>query len=71
MSFIEIEREARALPSRERAALVTALLGTFPNPDTDVSDAEILRRDQELETGSVETISHAEFVRRVEQTRRR
>ncbi|NBV23723.1 MAG: hypothetical protein EBS05_17605 [Proteobacteria bacterium] len=71
MSFIEIEREARALPNRKRAALVTALLGTFPNPDTDVSDAEILSRDQELEAGGVGAISHAEFVHRVEQTRRR
>ena len=70
MSFIEIEQEAKALTSSERAALVTALLDTFSNPDTDASDAEILRRDQELETGSVEAISHAEFVRRVEQMRR-
>ena len=69
MSFLEIEHEAKALSNRERAALVTTLLDTFPKPPGDVSDEEAEHRDLELEGGSVEPISQAEFVRRVERER--
>lgn len=69
MSLLEIEHEARALSLRERAALVTALLDTFPGPGTEVSEEEVARRDRELEEGSVEAISQAEFVRGVERVR--
>lgn len=69
MSFLEIEQEAKALSSRERAALVTTLMNTFPDAGVEVSDEEVARRDQELEQGTVEAISQAEFVRRVERER--
>ena len=69
MSLLEIEQQARALSLRERAALVTALLDTFPGPGTEVSEEEVARRDRELEEGSVEAISQAEFVRGVERVR--
>ena len=69
MSFLEIEQEAKALSSRERAALVTALLDTFPAPGAEVSDEEVVRRDRELDEGRAEAISQAEFVRRVERER--
>ena len=71
MSLLEIEQAAQALSLGERAALVTTLLDTIPGPDTDVSDEDVLRRDRELEDGSVQAISQAEFVRRVEMARGR
>ncbi len=65
MKLAEIEREALALPERERAKLVTTLLETFGAPGTDISDKEVIQRDRDLEGGAVEPISHDEFVRRV------
>ena len=71
MKLAEIEQEVLALPERERASLAARLLGTLPPPGTDVSDAEVEKREQELESGQVEAISHEEFVRRVRQQRGR
>ena len=47
MKLIEIEQEALALPVRERASLAAKLLGTLPPPGTEVSDAEVERRERE------------------------
>jgi hypothetical protein len=69
MSLAEIEQEIMALPERERAFLAVKLLDTLPPMTEDVSDSEVERRENELDCGEVETISHEEFVRRVEQNR--
>ena len=69
MKIAEIEQEVLALPERERAALAARLLDTLPPPGTDVSDAEVEQREQELESGQAEAISHEEFVSRVQQQR--
>ena len=71
MKLAEIEQEALALPDRERASLAAILLDTLPPPGTDVSDQEVERREQELDSGRVAAISHEEFVRRVQQERGR
>jgi len=71
MKFAEIEQEALALPERDRAALAAKLLGTLPPPGTDVSNEEVEKREQELESGQTAAISHEEFVRRVEEERGR
>ena len=68
MSLAEIEEAALGLSEPDRAALVAALLDTLA-PQTEIGDEEALRRDQELETGRVEAISHEEFTRQVEQER--
>ena len=62
MKLAEIEQEALALTEGERAALATKLLDTLLPPGTDVSDDEVERREQELESGQVAAISHEEFV---------
>ena len=69
MKLGEIELEALALPDRDRATLAAKLLHTLPPPGTDVSDAEVEQREQELESGRVTDISHPEFVRRVQAPR--
>lgn len=71
MKLAEIEQEALALPERERASLAARLLETLPPPGTDISDDEVERREQELESGKVAAISHEELVRRVQQERGR
>jgi hypothetical protein len=67
----QIEEQAAALPEALRAGLVCRLLQTLPASGYEVSDEEAQQRDQELESGAVEPLSHEEFVRRVEAKRRR
>jgi putative addiction module component (TIGR02574 family) len=71
MKVAEIEQEALALPDRERASLAAKLIGTLPFPGAEVSDEEVERREQDLESGRVAAISHEEFVRQIEHQRRR
>ena len=71
MSLKEIEREALALSERDRTALIAALLDTLPDAGSDVSDEEVLQRERELDSGTVEPLSHEEFVRRVQSERGR
>jgi hypothetical protein len=69
MTLNEIQKEAIALPERERVDLVQTLLDTLPPTGFDVSDQEVALREQELETGKIEALSHEEFVRRVQAAR--
>ncbi len=64
MSLIEIEQAALNLPEREKAELVCQLLDALPSADIDGSDKEVFEREQELEAGEIEELSHDEFVRR-------
>ena len=48
MKFPEIEQEALSLNDTERAELVLSLMKTLVAPGTDVTDAEVLRRDAEI-----------------------
>ena len=70
MSLAEVEKQALALNESERIRLAAALLETLP-PEVEISDEEVLQRDADLDSGRAEEISHEEFVRRVEQERRR
>ncbi len=71
MKLQDIEQEALSLTPQDRAALVLSLLDTLDVPGTDISDEEVLRRDSDLESGAVEPMLHEEFVRRVQEDRRR
>ena len=46
-------------------------MSTLTAPDANISDEEVVRRDTELETGSVQPMLHEEFVRRVREERGR
>jgi hypothetical protein len=70
VKLLEIEQEARALNQQERAVLVLSLIDTLSAPATEVSDDEVIRRDMELEDGTVVPLTHDEFVQGVQQSRR-
>ena len=70
-TFAEIEQLAFALQPSQRASLASRLIETLPPPHYDVSDEEVMLRDQELESGKVQALSHEEFVRGVNADRRR
>jgi hypothetical protein len=71
MSLSEIEQGALKLPEREKADLVCKLLDAMPSPAIEVSDEEVLEREQKLDAGEIEELSHDEFVRRVREERGR
>jgi hypothetical protein len=71
MEFAEIQREALTFSDRDRASLAALLLDTLPPPGVDISDQEVDRREEDLESGRVRAISHEEFVRGVRQERGR
>lgn len=71
MKLAEIEREALALSDRERASLAATLLDTLPPSGTDISDEEVERRERELDSGEVTPMLREEFVRRVQEERRK
>jgi hypothetical protein len=71
MKLQDIEQEALGLSESERAELVLSLMRTLAAPGADVTDEEVLRRDAELEAGSVEPMLHEQFVRRVREERSR
>ena len=71
MKLQEIEQEALGLSESERAELVLSLMRTLTAPGADVTDEEVLRRDAQLEAGTVEPMLHEEFVRRVREERGR
>ena len=70
MKLAEIEKEAVALPQDQRVDLVCKLLETLPQFEAEVSDDAVVLRDQEMENGLVEPLTHEEFVRRVRKERR-
>jgi putative addiction module component (TIGR02574 family) len=71
VSLKEIEQEAIGLPVGDRARLIQKLLDSLPGDDSDVSDEEISEREKHLNDGTVEPISHEEFVHRVRKKRGR
>lgn len=66
----EVEKQALALSEEDRGRLAAALLETLPS-GVEISDEEVAQRDADLQCGRAEELSHEEFVRRVEQERRR
>ena len=71
MKLQEIEQEALGLSESDRAQLILSLMRTMVAPRADVTDEEVFRRDDELETGNVQPMLHEEFVRRVREERER
>ena len=71
MKLQEIQHEALALSEQDRAALVLSLIDTLATPGAEATDAEVARRDEELESGAVTPMTHEEFMRRVQEGRGR
>ena len=64
-TLIEIQRDADQLSAEERLGLAAHLLAMDRSAPLGPDDAEVDRRDQEMDSGVVEPISHDEFVRQV------
>lgn len=71
MKLAEIEQEALGLSESDRAALVLALMSSLKVSGSEVSDQDVVERDQELERGDVTPMLHDEFIKRVREDRGR
>jgi putative addiction module component (TIGR02574 family) len=71
----EIEQAVLALPVEQRAHLAESLLKSLPPVGDTWSEAEELaeveRREREIESGTVQPLSEADFWKRVEANRKR
>jgi hypothetical protein len=71
-TITELEKEVLALPPSEREQLATTAWESLVSDPCALSDPGIdpegidiaLQRDAEIEAGTIESISHAEFMRR-------
>ena len=61
MSVADIQKEVASLPEKERAELAAFILDTLEDECHQVSDADALRRRDELLNGQVTGMTRAEF----------
>lgn len=66
MTLEKIAEEAASLNEKQRAALAASLLDTLPPPGLEIGDEVVDQREEELDSGKVQPISHEELVRRVQ-----
>ena len=71
MTYPQIAQEVLTLNEAARTALLLTLLDKIPGSPDVVTDAEATRRERELETGEFAALCHEEFVRRVNEERRK
>lgn len=65
VQLIDIQRQTEELSQEDRESLVAYLLHGFTGMPLGPDDAEVDRREAELDSGSVTPISHAEFLAQV------
>ncbi len=68
--LIDIQRQTEKLSQEDRESLVAYLLHGFSGMPMGPDDAEVDRREAELDSGSVMSISHAEFLSQVGRLKR-
>ena len=61
-TLVEVQKAADELSSEDRAGLVAHLLSSFSSAPSGPDDAEVDRREAELDSGEVTSLSHAEFL---------
>ncbi len=64
-SMIEIQKQADQLSTEDKAGLAAHLLASLASPPLGADNAEIDRRDEEMDSGLVQPISHSDFLTEV------
>ncbi|MES2982509.1 MAG: hypothetical protein V4727_09365 [Verrucomicrobiota bacterium] len=65
VQLAEIQKQARELSEEDREGLVAFLLHGFSGAPSGPDDAEVDRRDAEMNSGAVTPISHNDFLAQV------
>ena len=61
VTLSELQKQADELSAEEREGLISYLLEQLPGAPLGPDDAEVDRRDQEMDSGTVAGLSHEEF----------
>ena len=62
ISLNDIQEQTNDLSAKDREGLITYLIKGLKNPPKSPSDQEIMIREQEMDSGEVETVSFDQFV---------
>jgi len=65
VTLSEIQRQADLLSPEDKNGLLSYLLHGLQESPPGAEDAEVLRRDAELDSGSVKELSQKEFLKQV------
>lgn len=64
----EVTKQADTLSLEDKVGLVSHILDSLPDAPTGPDDDEALRRDEEMNSGEVQPISHEQFLSEVGRT---
>lgn len=64
-NLLEIQRQTAELSAEEKEGLLAYLIQELPSPGYGADDAEVLRREEEMDAGRVQPVSHEEFLKQV------
>lgn len=68
VSLADIQKQTEGLSREDQEGLLTHLLHSLSNSTEGISDEEVTKRDEEMESGTVAPISHNQFIRQVRQS---
>ncbi|MFK7909134.1 MAG: hypothetical protein AB8F34_00885 [Akkermansiaceae bacterium] len=65
VKLLEVQKQAAELSSEDKEGLLAYLIHELPDPVRGADDAEVLRREEEMDSGAIQPISHEEFLNQV------
>lgn len=65
VKLADVQKQAAELSFEEKEGLLAFLIRELPGPLSRADDEEVLRREEEMDSGAVAAISHEEFLNRV------
>ena len=61
-TLLEVTKQADTLSIEEKAGLVSHILDSLPDAPLGPDDEEVMHRDEEMNSGDVQPISHDQFL---------
>lgn len=65
VKLVAVQKQVVELSFEEKEGLLAFLIHELPGPFSGPDDEEVLRREEEMDSGAVAAISHEEFLQRV------
>ncbi|MGL4401548.1 MAG: hypothetical protein ACRCXD_16925 [Luteolibacter sp.] len=65
VKLADVQKQVVELSSEEKEGLLAFLIHELPGPFSGTDDEEVLRREEEMDSGAVAAISLEEFLKRV------
>jgi hypothetical protein len=65
VKLLDVQKQAAELSFEEKEGLLAYLIHELADPVMRPDDTEVLRREEEMDSGEVNPISHEEFLKQV------